>query len=136
MAADTRQHGVQWAAELASQSNFPSPDKRQIDDKIRAQVFKAVCESDTEAYAATCEMMVDENHKDPDYTKISCPTVLVAGDLDAISPVERSTGLSKLIGAEICWVEAVMSGHQPILEDTNGVAGAVRRLLASVQVCS
>lgn len=132
MANSTRQNGIGWAAELASKSNFPPLDKRQVDDAVRAEVSKAVAGSDPEAYALTCEMMVDENHKDPDYSKITCPTVLVAGDLDVISPVERSTGLAKLLGSKPCWVEVVMSGHQPILEDVQGVAGAVERLLERI----
>ncbi|KAK9776232.1 putative AB hydrolase-1 domain-containing protein [Seiridium cardinale] len=132
MAANTRQNGIEWAAELASKSNFPPLEKRQVDDAIRAEVSKAVAGSDPEAYALTCEMMVDESHEDPDYSKITCPAVLVAGDLDVISPVERSTGLAKLLGSKPCWVEVVMSGHQPILEDAEGVAGAVERLLEKV----
>jgi hypothetical protein len=53
--------------------------------------------------------------------------------LDVISPVERSTGLAKLLGSDPCWVEAVMSGHQPILEDLDGVVGAVARLLEKIE---
>lgn len=133
MANSTRENGIKWAADLASKSNFASPDKRQVNESLRAEVAKAVEASDPEAYALTCEMMVDEAHKDPDYAKISCPTVLIAGDMDVISPIERSTGLAKLIGSKICWVEALMSGHQPILEDLDGVAGAVGRLLRELQ---
>ncbi|KAI0155967.1 Alpha/Beta hydrolase protein [Pestalotiopsis sp. NC0098] len=133
MANSTRENGIKWAADLASKSNFASPDKRQVDDSLRAEVAKAVEGSDPEAYALTCEMMVDEAHKDPNYAKISCPTVLITGDMDVISPIERSTGLAKLIGSKTCCVEAVMSGHQPILEDLDGVAGAVGRLLRELQ---
>ncbi|KAF3013041.1 hypothetical protein E8E14_009688 [Neopestalotiopsis sp. 37M] len=133
MANSTRENGIAWAAELASKSNFAPEDKqRPVDDALRAEVAKAVGASDTEAYALTCEMMVDESHKDPDYGRITCPTVLIAGDVDMISPIERSTGLAKLIGSKTCWVEAVMSGHQPILEDLDGVAGAVGRLLREI----
>ncbi|KAH9903628.1 alpha beta hydrolase fold family [Xylariomycetidae sp. FL2044] len=134
MAANTRQNGIEWAADLASKSNFPPPEKREVKDDVRAEVFKAVAGSDAETYAQTCEMMVDEGHKDPDYAAIICPTVLVAGDLDPISPVERSTGLAKLLGSSPCWVEAVTSGHQLILEDLNGVSGAVGRLLETVSL--
>lgn len=132
MASNTRKNGIEWAAELASKSNFPPPDKRQVDDVVRSEVYKAVAGSNTEAYALTCEMMVNDEHKDPEYSNITCPTVLVAGDLDVISPVERSTAIAKLLGSKPCWVEVVMSGHQPILEDLEGVAGAVERLLEKV----
>lgn len=133
MANSTRENGIAWAADLASKSNFAPEDKqRPVDDALRAEVAKAVGASDTEAYALTCEMMVDESHKDPDYGRITCPTVLIAGDVDMISPIERSTGLAKLIRSKTCWVEVVMSGHQPILEDLDGVAGAVGRLLREI----
>ncbi|KAI1851580.1 hypothetical protein JX266_003042 [Neoarthrinium moseri] len=134
MAANTRQNGVEWAAELASKSNFPPVDKRLVDDRFRKEIYAAVARSNAEAYAWTCEMIVDESHKDPEYVNINCPTVLVAGDLDIISPVERSTELSKLIGSETCWVEAVKSGHQPILEDQVGVVGAMGRLFKFISI--
>jgi hypothetical protein len=71
MAASTREKGIGWAAKMASKSNFPPAEKRQTDDSVRAEVFKAVAGSNAEAYALTCEMLVDEAHKDPDYTKVS-----------------------------------------------------------------
>lgn len=133
MAANTRQHGIKWAAELASTSNFPAADKRTVEEARRKEVGSQVAGSDAETYASTCEMIVSEAHRDPDYGAITCPVVLVAGDLDVISPVERSTGIVKLLGSnKASWAEAVMSGHQLILEDAEGVVGAVERLLQAV----
>lgn len=129
MAANTRRNGISWAADLASKSNVPSDDRRHIHPDVRQAVFDAVAASDPEGYARTCEMMVAESHRDPTYGDITCPSVLVVGDLDVINPVERSPPLAKLFGSKECWVEVVMSGHQMILEDLPGVQGAVGRLL-------
>lgn len=132
MVANTRQNGIKWAAELASTSNFPPSEKRTVEANLRQDVKNQVAGSDPETYALTCEMMVDETHKDPEYGVIECPVVLVAGDFDVISPVEKSTGLAKLLGSKNAWTEVVMSGHQLILEDMKGVKGAVGRLLQAV----
>ena len=84
--------------------------------------------ADPEAYAQTCEAIVDSSHKDPQYQDITCPVVFVAGDKDMISPVQRSQDLSTLVGGR-SWVHVVKSGHQPILEDLQGVEKAVHQLM-------
>jgi 3-oxoadipate enol-lactonase len=105
------------------------------DPKAKDAVRSAVLASDSEGYAATCEAIVDLEHKDPQYERITAPAVFVAGDLDLISPVGRSQELSLLLGGT-SWVEIVRSGHQPILEDLPGVRQAIDKLRASVAVCS
>lgn len=134
MATNTRKMGTTWAAELAMKSNFPPIDKRRVDESLRKEVYDAVVASDPEGYALTCEMMVDESHKDPDYSKIKCPTLLIAGDLDVISPVQRSKDLIQLIGSDACWLEIVKAGHQPILEEPKAVATAIGKLLEKTHV--
>ncbi|CAG9988264.1 unnamed protein product [Clonostachys byssicola] len=133
MAKNTREKGAAWAAELASRSNFPPPEMRDVDEKLRKEVYDAVAASDAEGYALTCEMMADESHKDPDYTKIKCPVLLIAGDLDVISPVERSKGLVDIIGSDLCTLEIVKSGHQPVLEEPDAVGRAVGQMLQRIQ---
>lgn len=133
MAKNTREKGAAWAAELASRSNFPPPEMRGVDEKLRKEVYDAVAASDAEGYALTCEMMADNSHKDPDYTKIKCPVLLIAGDLDVISPVERSKGLVDIIGPDLCTLEIVKSGHQPIVEEPDAVARAVGQMLQKIQ---
>lgn len=91
--------------------------------------------SNPEAYAQTCEAVVNLEHKDPQYEKIVTPTVFIAGDRDMISPVGRSLEVSELLGGTT-WVEVLKSGHQPILEDPVGVSQAVEKLLGSVAVFS
>lgn len=106
-------------------------NERIVSPELRNQVRNAVLQADPEAYARTCEAVVDEEHRDSSYDSITALAVLIAGDKDAISPIERSTGLSVLMGGK-SWVEVVKSGHQPILEDLSGVRQAIRRLLQCV----
>ncbi|KAF1969460.1 alpha/beta-hydrolase [Bimuria novae-zelandiae CBS 107.79] len=131
LAAGTRKHGIAFAAEMAAKSNFPADELRPINPNLRQAVAKAVALSDSEGYAQTCEAVVGLDHKDPDYSRITAPTMLVAGDLDTLSPIAKSQTLSELIAGK-SWVEVVKSGHQPILEDTSAVAAAVNKLLQSI----
>lgn len=134
MAANTRKNGAKWAAELATKSNFAPIEKRGTPLTLIEEVFNTVAASDAESYARLCEMMVDESHVDPDYSKIDCPTLLIAGDSDVISPVSKSEDLVQLIGPDKCWLEVLECGHQPILEHPDNVATAVERLLGKIQV--
>lgn len=85
LAANTRKHGIAFAADMAAKSNFPADEQRPIDPNLRQTVSKTVASSDPEGYAQTCEAVVSLDHKDPDYSRITAPTLLVAGDLDVIS---------------------------------------------------
>ncbi|CAI6340531.1 unnamed protein product [Periconia digitata] len=129
LAASVRSKGIAFAAELATKSNFyESTPERTATLEAREAVKNAVLAADPEAYARTCEAIVDWEHKDPEYKKIVSPALFIAGDKDMISPVERSRDLSALLGGKSC-VEVVKSGHQPILEDTAGVAEAINKFL-------
>jgi 3-oxoadipate enol-lactonase len=152
LATLVREKGIAPAAEAAAKSNFyndtyvivcicvrPCTDsiyrpERIADPSAREAVMGSVLSSDPEAYAQTCEAIVDPEHTDPKYGKILAPAVFVAGDRDMISPVDRSRELSELLGGTN-WVEIVRSGHQPILEDVVAVKQAIEKLLASVAVC-
>ena len=85
LAASTRKHGIAFAADNAAKSNFPADEQRPMDPGLRQEVSKAVARSDPEGYAQTCEAIASLDHKDPDYSLITAPTMLVAGDLDVIS---------------------------------------------------
>ncbi|EQB58327.1 hypothetical protein CGLO_01441 [Colletotrichum gloeosporioides Cg-14] len=134
LAADVREKGILFGAEMATKSNFyeDTPD-RSADPVARDAVRKMVAASDPEGYAQTCEALVDLEHADPDYAVIKCPAVFIAGDKDMISPAERSQELSKLLGGE-SWVEVAKSGHQPILEDLKAVEQAFTKLLEKVRI--
>lgn len=132
LAANVREKGIAFAADVASKSNFyEDTPERTADATVREAVRKAVAASDPEGYAKTCEAVVDLEHIDPDYAAITCPVVFIAGDKDMISPVDRSKDVSGLVGGE-GWVEVAMSGHQPILEDLEAVKQALGRLLEKI----
>ncbi|KAL6151933.1 hypothetical protein ACJBU6_08826 [Exserohilum turcicum] len=132
LADAVRKKGICVAAEAAAVSNFyEDTPERAVDPAVRETVRSEVSASDPEAYAQTCEAIVDLEHKDPAYAKIQCPVLFVAGDKDIISPVQKSVDLSALIGGK-SWVDVVKSGHQPILQDLPGVTTAIDGLLQSV----
>ncbi|KAE8451855.1 hypothetical protein EG329_002696 [Mollisiaceae sp. DMI_Dod_QoI] len=102
-------------------------------DLVRTIVRQMISSQEPHGYAATCKALCAETHVDPDYAKIKCPTVLIAGDQDKISPLSRSVDLQKLIGGESNQVvlKTVHSGHQQVLEDTAGVVEAMESFLGS-----
>ncbi|KAK1570129.1 Alpha/Beta hydrolase protein [Colletotrichum navitas] len=133
LASDVRNLGIDFAANAAAESNFYADrPERSASPSARESVRKAVAASDPEGYAQTCSALVDDCHTDPDYSNIKCPTVLVAGDKDMISPTDRSNELSKLMGGE-SWVVTVKSGHQQALEDPEGVGEALVQLFARIE---
>jgi 3-oxoadipate enol-lactonase len=131
VAANTRKYGIDYTAQKAIANNFPSAEKRAVSPENQIKMVKIIAESNPEGYARTCEMIVDPSHIDPDYAKITCPAVFVAGDMDNISPLQRSETLNKLLGGP-SWVEVVKSGHQPLLDDTEATANAILKLLKKV----
>ncbi|CAK7229231.1 hypothetical protein SCUCBS95973_007151 [Sporothrix curviconia] len=122
LAALVRREGIGAAATKSSQvTNFyADTPERTVPLALKKEVYDAVAASDPEAYAQSCEAMVADEHVDPDYGAIKCPVVFVAGDKDMISPVARSEDLAKVVGGPT-EVQVVRSGHQPILEDLEGV---------------
>ncbi|KAJ9157565.1 Alpha beta hydrolase fold protein [Pleurostoma richardsiae] len=132
LAAGVREKGIRFAADTSAKSNFyEDAPGRSVSPEAREAVREAVAASDPEGYAQTCEAVVDLAHVDPDYAKIKCPAVFVAGDKDVISPLSRSQDLAALVGGEGV-VEVVKSGHQPILEDLEGVKRALDTLLGKI----
>ncbi|KUJ19816.1 alpha/beta-hydrolase [Mollisia scopiformis] len=103
-------------------------------DLVRTVVRQMISSQDPLGYAATCEALCAKSHVDPDYSKIKCPTMLIAGDQDKISPLSRSEDLQKLIGGEDNKValKVVHSGHQHVLENTEGVVEAIESLAGSL----
>lgn len=131
MASKTRKQGINFAANLAATTNFPSDSERQVNPTAREFIRQQVAGSDPEGYAKTCEAVADVGHKDPNYSHIVCKSLLIAGDKDMISPVSRAEGLKALLGGE-SKLAIVKSGHQPILEDLKGIESAMALFLASL----
>jgi len=99
-------------------------------DLVRTIVRQMISSQSAEGYAATCEAVCGKTHVDPDYVAIKSPTVLIAGDQDNISPLSRSEELRSLIGGgEKVALAIVHSGHQQVLEDTDGVVKAMESVL-------
>jgi pimeloyl-ACP methyl ester carboxylesterase len=99
-------------------------------DLARTVVRQMICSQNAEGYAATCEAVCAKIHVDPDYAAIKCPAVLIAGDQDNISLISRSEELKSLLrGGEEVVLRVVHSGHQQILEDTDGVVKAMKSVL-------
>jgi 3-oxoadipate enol-lactonase len=132
MAAQTRKQGIDYAANMASTTNFPPDSERQVDPAARDFIRRQVAGSDPEGYAKTCEAVADLSHRDPDYPLIKCDSLLIAGDMDTISPVNRAEGLQPLLGGKNR-LTVVRSGHQPILEDSKGVEAALSPFLEGLR---
>ncbi|KAK5047600.1 hypothetical protein LTR84_006697 [Exophiala bonariae] len=127
LATTARQHGMEAVREIAVKTNFPTD--RENEEVHVQELTQAVTSCSPEAYAVTAEVVASDDHQDPDYSLIQCPTVLVAGDKDIISPPQRSVDISKLLGGST-EVFIVTSGHQMVLQDLKGVQQALRALIA------
>ncbi|KAH8681923.1 Alpha/Beta hydrolase protein [Xylariales sp. PMI_506] len=131
VAASTRENGIEATAAKSSVGNFPTPEQRAVPPEHIEEVRQAIAASDPEGYARTCEMIVGPTHVDPDYASIKCPAVFVAGDMDVISPVQRSEDISKLLGGPSS-IEIVPSGHQPLISATEATTSAILKLLENL----
>lgn len=127
MAAKVRAEGIRDAADLATKTNFPEDATEQQ----MQEVWKAVAASDPEGYARTCEAMVGDDHVDPEYGRITCPTVFVTGEKDMISPPARAMEVSGLLGGKSV-ILVVRGGHQPVLSDLEGTVAALEKLFAMI----
>jgi pimeloyl-ACP methyl ester carboxylesterase len=79
-----------------------------------------------EGYAQACLALSEAS--DPDYSSISAPTLIIAGDEDKTSPQATTDALTRAIsGSKSVTVSGV--GHWHFLEDTEGVSKALRTFL-------
>lgn len=132
LASKARVEGISAVADVAAMSNFPSQSEIAVPDSIRDIVRSAVATCDAEAYAKACEAVAGLDHLDPDYSRISAPTLLLAGSGDVISPPERSVELKGLIG-DNSWVTILQDvGHQMILQDLDRSGKAIKSLFEAV----
>lgn len=99
-------------------------------DVVRAFVREVIAAQTGEGYAQVCEAACDETHVNPDYSKITSPTMIIAGDQDLISSLEQSQEIQNDIqGSQLT---VVHSGHQQVLEDTPAVVQAIEEILKSL----
>ncbi|CVL03495.1 uncharacterized protein FMAN_16209 [Fusarium mangiferae] len=84
-----------------------------------------------EGYAQMCEALCDDSHADPDYSRIRCPTCVIGGVHDTISPLGVTDELVGLIAASGTRPQCykLNTGHMMTLEDGQGTADAIKQLL-------
>ncbi|KAH7020727.1 Alpha/Beta hydrolase protein [Microdochium trichocladiopsis] len=96
-------------------------------DVVRAFVREVIAAQSGEGYAQVCEAACDETHVDPEYGRISCPTMIIAGDQDLISSIDTAREIQGAITGSL--LEVVKAGHQHVLEDPQGVVQAMNVIL-------
>ncbi|KAJ6155844.1 hypothetical protein N7470_006410 [Penicillium chermesinum] len=121
-----REKGMDVVSEIAVNTNFPAD--RDNDEAHVQTVRDAVSSTSAETYAVTAELIASDEHVNPDYQKITCPTIFVAGDKDVISPPGRSESISAQISGP-SEVVVAKSGHQMILQDLDSVKAALAKLM-------
>lgn len=97
----------------------------------RAFLRQVTGSTNPEGYAQICEALCDITHVDPDYTRISCPTCIVSGRFDMISPPGVALDLKMEIskGGNVPHAYMLETGHMQILEDVHGVSQAIESVL-------
>jgi 3-oxoadipate enol-lactonase len=127
MASNARELGMAAMADATVLKNV-APSSSDI---VRAFVREVISGQDGEGYARVCEAACDESHVDPQYARIECPTCVVSGDQDLISPPAAGEEIAGLImkGSARVEYKIVHSGHQQVLEDTAGVISAIKSVL-------
>ncbi|KAL4889431.1 hypothetical protein BDV59DRAFT_186520 [Aspergillus ambiguus] len=103
----------------------------------RALLRQVTASTDAEGYAQTCDALTDASHIDPDYSAISCPTVIIGGQHDIIAPVEVTKELYTLIkaGSAIVHLALLETGHMHIIEDIHGVAANIEKITEASGGC-
>lgn len=93
----------------------------------RALLRQVTASTDSEGYAQACDALIDESHVDPDYSKISCPTVVVGGSHDLIAPMDVTRQLYNMIrsGPAKVHIVTLETGHMQIIEDVDGTVAAI-----------
>lgn len=128
LAKITRQVGVWARVDDALSLNIPSSSPALA----RALLQQVTATTELEGYAQLCEALTDKSHIHPEYSQITCSTCVVGGVHDQIAPVEVTHELYNLISQSgrtphLCMLK---TGHMQIIEDVDGVAGAIRKMLA------
>lgn len=131
-ALDARERGIWQVVDKRVEGNIPW----EVGSPLLARALLRAITSVTspEGYAQICEAMCDSSHKDPDYSKISCPTCVVGGEFDLIAPATVAKELAGLIGEHGTRpiLRILKTGHMMNIEDYEGVAAAVREMLERI----
>lgn len=97
----------------------------------RALLRQVTATTDPEGYAQICEALCDISHVDPDYTRISCPTCIISGRQDTISPPEVAIDLKNdtARGGNTPGLYVLETGHMQVIEDISGISMAIDGVL-------
>ncbi len=98
-AAKARQEGMQGIADALVQGSTSSETKQKRHAAV-AFVRESLMGQDPEGYARSCEALAEMQAADA--SKIACPTLLVTGDEDAVSPPQSVRMMSqKIAGSRV-----------------------------------
>ena len=127
LAKITRQVGVWAKVDDELSLNIPSSPAL-----ARALLRQVTATTEPEGYVQVCEALTDKSHIDPEYSQITCSTCVVGGVHDQIAPVEVTHELYNLIrhSGRTPHVCLSKTGHMQVIKDVDGVAVAIRKMLA------
>lgn len=130
LARQAREDDIRVSVDARVGCNIPSKSPALSRALLRA----ITASTNPEGYAQICEALCDDSHVDPDYSHIVCPTCVISGKYDAISPVNVSDGLVEVIATsgKRPSLNILETGHMMIIEDTKGTALAIRSMLEHV----
>lgn len=130
LARQARRQGLQEMVDDLVTFNIPFSSPRLA----RALLRSVTTSSKPEGYAQICEALCDESHRDPDYSRIVCPACVIGGQHDNVSPINITEDLVELIAGSgkrpTCHI--LNTGHMMIIEDVEGTAAAIRRMLEGI----
>lgn len=127
LAQQARKKGTEAGIDALITYNIPSATSI-----LSRALLRAVTSSTSrEGYAQLCEALCADSHIDPDYSLIQCPTCVVGGTLDSISPTATTDELVRLIGTSgrIPSRHILETGHMMIVEDVMGTLAAINTIL-------
>lgn len=130
LAQQAREHGTRDRVDDRVLYNIPSSSP----PLFRALLREVTASTNPEGYAQICEALCDESHKDPDCSRIVCPTSVIGGRQDAISPVSVTDDLVEVIvGSGTRPGRHVLNtGHMMIIEDAEGTAAAIKTMVEQI----
>ncbi len=103
----------------------------EAEDAVRTRISAVAAEQPPESVAAALAAMRDRPDRTGDLSAITCPTLIVVGALDTVTPPEESRKMAAAIpGARL--VEIPGAGHLANLEASDAFNAAVASFLTSV----
>lgn len=122
--ADTvRKGGMPAVADTVATAGTSPSIKRPI---VKGYVLSSLLATPPEGYAQACVALATA--KDPDYSKITAPTMIIAGDEDKTAPRATIDFLAERIGGSSVQT-CQQTGHWIMLESAQTVAELLQHFL-------